>query len=75
MVEVTATDTYNASDSGDVTINVVDVDEAPVISAEAAGAPAPANNAPEFPATEDGARNVAENTPAGRNIGAPVDGH
>ena len=32
-VEVTATDTYNASDSGDVTINVVDVDEAPVILA------------------------------------------
>ena len=33
MVEVTATDTYNSSDSGDVTINVVDVDEAPVIRA------------------------------------------
>ena len=32
-VEVTATDTYDASDSGDVTINVVDVDEAPVILA------------------------------------------
>ena len=31
MVEVTATDTYGASDSGDVTINVVDVDEAPAI--------------------------------------------
>ncbi len=34
----------------------------------------PANNAaPSFPATENGARSVAENTPAGRNIGAPVD--
>ena len=73
MVEVTATDTYNASDSGDVIINVVNVDEAPVISAEAAGTPAPANNAPEFPATEDGARSVAEDTLAGENIGAPVE--
>ena len=30
-VEVTATDTAGDSDSGEVTINVVDVDEAPVI--------------------------------------------
>ena len=30
------------------------------------------NNPPEFPSSEDGARNVDENTPAGRNIGAPV---
>ena len=35
-------------------------------------APAPANNAPEFPATEDGMRSVAENTAAGENIGAAV---
>ena len=34
----------------------------------------PANNlAPVFPANENGARSVAENTRAGRNIGAPVD--
>ena len=33
----------------------------------------PNNAAPSFPATENGARSVAENTPAGRNIGAPVD--
>ena len=31
-----------------------------------------ANNSPEFPATQDGARNVDENTPAGRNIGDPI---
>ena len=31
-VEVTATDTYNDTATGEVTINVVDVDEAPVIS-------------------------------------------
>ena len=30
------------------------------------------NNPPEFPSSEDGARNVDENTSAGRNIGAPV---
>ena len=35
---------------------------------------APASNvAPSFPASENGARSVPENTPAGRNIGAPVD--
>ena len=35
--------------------------------------PAPVvNNPPEFPATETGLRAVAENTPAGRSIGAPV---
>ena len=31
------------------------------------------NVAPSFPASENGARSVPENTPAGRNIGAPVD--
>ena len=30
------------------------------------------NDAPEFPAAETGARTIAENTPAGRNIGGPV---
>ena len=71
-VRVTATDTYNATGSTGVTITIVDVDEAPVISAPSDGAPAPANNAPKFPATEDGARSVAENTAAGEDIGAPV---
>ena len=30
------------------------------------------NSPPEFPTSEDGARSVDENTPAGRNIGSPV---
>ncbi|MCY3505788.1 MAG: fibronectin type III domain-containing protein [Chloroflexi bacterium] len=30
------------------------------------------NSPAEFPSTEDGARSVDENTPAGRNIGAPI---
>ena len=30
------------------------------------------NSEPEFPSSEDGARSVDENTPANRNIGAPV---
>ena len=30
------------------------------------------NSPPEFPTAEDGARSVDENTPAGRNIGAPI---
>ena len=41
-------------------------------SATVAGTPAIQNHDPEFPATEDGARSVDENTPAGQNIGAPV---
>ena len=30
------------------------------------------NSPPEFPSSEDGARSVAENTPANRNIGTPI---
>ena len=30
------------------------------------------NEVPEFPSTEDGMRNVPENTPTGRNVGTPV---
>ena len=35
--------------------------------------PPPANNPPVFPSTETGARNIAENTDAGEDIGAPVE--
>ena len=35
-------------------------------------APVAENNPPAFPATENGERSVAENTPAGRSIGSPV---
>ena len=73
-VVVTARDNSgeaNGSATITVTIRVMDLDEQPVISAVAAGAPAPANNAPAFAAGTD-TREVAENTAAGRNIGAPV---
>ena len=30
------------------------------------------NSPPEFPSSEDGARSVDENTPANRNVGAPI---
>ena len=53
-----------------VAITVTDRNEAPSTPMEAPTTPA--NNAPEFPTTEDGARSVAENTAAGENIGAPV---
>ena len=56
-VTVTVTDEAGLSDSIDVTITVTDVDE---------------NVAPEFPASEDGARSVPEDTVAGEDIGAPV---
>ena len=59
-----------------VTITVTDRNEAPSRPVESTGAPAPgptpANNAPEFPSTEDGMRSVAENTATGTDIGAPV---
>ena len=56
-----------------VTITVTDRNEAPSTPMEGTGeAPAPANNAPAFAATEDGMRSVAENTAAGENIGDPV---
>ena len=51
-VTVTATDPNGESDSIDVTISVIDV-----------------NEAPDFPASETGARSVAENTVAGEPIG------
>ena len=58
-----------------VTITVTDRNEAPSTPVAGTGAPAPdpdANNAPMFPATEDGMRSVAENTATGMPIGAPV---
>ena len=55
-----------------VTITVTDRNEAPSVPMEASGATVtPTNNAPEFAAATD-TREVAENTTAGENIGAPV---
>ena len=66
-VTVTARDPEGLSSSVDVTIMVTDVDEAPEIMR------APdANVAPEFADSEDGARSVAEDTAAGKDIGNPV---
>ena len=57
-----------------VTITVTDRNEAPSMPMLGSGeAPTPdANNAPEFPDTEDGMRSVAENTATGMPIGDPV---
>ena len=66
VVEVTARDPFGLSASTTVTIGVTDVNEAPDLELR------PPNSAPEFPATETGARSVAENTAAGENIGAAV---
>ena len=41
-------------------------------SAHAVRRPPASNRAPEFPSSETGARSVADNTPAGRDIGLPV---
>ena len=55
-----------------VTITVTDRNEAPSVPMAASGATVtPTNSAPEFAAATD-TREVAENTAAGENIGAPV---
>ena len=45
---------------------------APVRSVWLTSTAAVSNNAPVFPATETGARSVAENTASGQNVGSPV---
>ena len=74
-VVLKVTDDSGLEDTITVTITVTDRNEAPSTPMEASDdAPTPdANNAPEFPSTETGAREVAENTAAGENIGAPVE--
>ena len=76
-VELKASDGNEDTDDATltVTITVTKRNEAPSTPMEATDdAPTPdANNAPMFPATEDGMRSVAENTAAGENIGAPVE--
>ncbi len=72
-VVLKVTDDSELVDTITVTITVTDRNEAPSTPMEGTGeAPAPANNAPAFAATEDGMRSVAENTAAGENIGDPV---
>ena len=73
-VVLKVTDGSELVDTITVTITVTDRNEAPSTPMEASDdAPTPdANNAPAFPSTETGAREVAENTAAGENIGAPV---
>ena len=73
-VVLKVTDDSGLEDTITVTITVTDRNEAPSTPMEASDdAPtSDANNAPEFPSTETGAREVAENTAAGENIGDPV---
>ena len=66
-VTVTATDPGDLSDSVDVTIKLTDVDEGPTITRT----DALTNQAPTFPSAAT-TREVAENTVAGEDIGAPV---
>ena len=66
-VTITARDPEGLSSSVDVTINISDVNDSPMITRVMAGA----NTAPTFPAAAT-SREVAENTAAGENIGDPV---
>ena len=68
-VMVMAEDSFGATASIMVTINVEDVDEAPEITLVT---DARANQEPTFP-SGTAMRDVAENTAAGMNIGAPVE--
>ena len=72
-VVLKVTDGSGLEDTITVTITVTDRNEAPSTPMAGTGeAPTtPANNAPEFAAETD-TREVAENTAAGENIGAPV---
>ena len=69
MVTVIATDSYGESSSIAVTINVTAVNEGPVITRADSITP---NRAPTFPSAS-ASRSIPENTPAGENIGAPVE--
>ena len=72
-VELKATDSSNLSDTVTVTITVTDRNEAPSMPVDrGTGTTTPSNNAPEFAAATE-TREVAENTAAGENIGAPVE--
>ncbi len=65
-VTVYVSDGRGGTDSIDVTVTVINVDEAPV-------EPTPqANRAPSFDEGASAGRSVAENTAAGRNIGLPL---
>ena len=70
-IEVTDTGAVVPLGAVRVTIRVMDVNEAPSAPIQFRGIPGPANVAPEFAAATD-TREVAENTAAGMNIGAPV---
>ena len=74
-VELKASDGNDETDDATitVTIRVTDRNEAPSVPMAGSGAvTTPTNNAPEFAAATD-TREVAENTVAGENIGAPVE--
>ena len=79
-VVVTATDQGGLTDSITVTITVTDVDETTggqqpggtVIVTPPRATPGTTNNAPTFADGASTTREVAENTPAGQNIGSPV---
>ena len=73
MVTVTARDPEGLNSSVDVTIMVTDVNEPPVFGEVQDPDAEPTNNAPAFAAATDTTREVAENTAAGEDIGAPVE--
>ena len=71
-VVLKVTDDSDLEDTITVTITVTDRNEAPSMPMARGTAAGPTNNAPEFAAASD-TREVAENTVAGENIGAPVE--
>ena len=71
-VEVTATDAEGQRATAMVTIVVTDVNEAPSAPRGFSAAARPMNTAPAFAEGASTTRDVAENTAAGMDIGAPV---
>ncbi len=75
LVKITASDGRGGTDVINVVILVTNVNEAPVVVSTASPVPTPAPTANRAPAFDEGtsaSRSVAENTPAGRNIGLPL---
>ncbi len=65
-VTVTVSDGRGGTDTIAVTVTVTNVDDTPVV------VPPPANRAPSFDEGASAGRSVAENTPAGTDIGLPL---
>ncbi len=69
---ITATDGKGGTTSTNVTINITDIDEQPVIETPTPISEEPENSAPVFTEGSSTIRSIAENTESGIDIGSPI---